>query len=94
MIVKVRQVAAHVPKSCATEEDQYNQQMYRAARSEVAREDLSGQQKGELFLAWWAHDTSSQKGRDATYRWTWNQGVDLTMNAIARVIHESEMSCN
>lgn len=52
MIVKVRQVAAHVPKSCATEEDQYNQQMYRAARSEVAREDLSGQQKGELFLAW------------------------------------------
>ncbi|KAM6086134.1 uncharacterized protein LJ206_007568 [Theristicus caerulescens] len=58
LVVKVRHVDAHVPKSRATEEHQNNQQVDQAAKIEVAQVDLDWQHKGELFLARWAHDTS------------------------------------
>lgn len=90
LTVKVRHVDAHVPKSRATEEHQNNQQVDQAAKIEVAQGDLDWQHKGELFIARWAHDTSGHQGRDATYRWARDRGVDLTMDAIAQVIHECE----
>ncbi|KAK4822646.1 hypothetical protein QYF61_018598 [Mycteria americana] len=90
LVVKVRHVDAHVPKSRATEEHQNNQKMDHAAQTEVAQVDLDWQHRGELFIAWWAHDTSGHQGRDATYRWAHDRGVDLTMDAIAQVIHECE----
>ena len=40
MVVKVHHIDAHVPKNCATEEYQNNQQVDRAARIEVAQVDL------------------------------------------------------
>ncbi|GAB0208192.1 transportin-1-like [Grus japonensis] len=90
LVVKVRHVDAHVPKSRATEEHQNNQQVDQAAKIEVAQVDLDWQHKGELFIALWAHDTSGHQGRDATYRWAHNQWVDLSMDAISQVIHECE----
>ncbi|KAK4810772.1 hypothetical protein QYF61_008744 [Mycteria americana] len=57
LVVKVRYVDAHVPKSGATEEHQNNQQVDQAAQIEVAQVDLDWQHKGELFIARWAHDT-------------------------------------
>ncbi|XP_071886669.1 uncharacterized protein [Anas platyrhynchos] len=90
LAVKVRHVDAHVPKNRATEEHQNNQQVDQAAKIEVAQVDLDWQHKGELFIARWAHDTSGHQGRDATYRWARDRGVDLTMDAIAQVIHDCE----
>ncbi|KAK4806879.1 hypothetical protein QYF61_012600 [Mycteria americana] len=90
LAVKVCHVDAHVPKSQATEEHQNNQQVDQAAKIEVAQVDLDWQHKGELFIAHWAHDTSGHQGRDATYRWACDRGVDLTMDTIAQVIHECE----
>ncbi|KAK4806255.1 hypothetical protein QYF61_013399, partial [Mycteria americana] len=90
LVVKVRHVDAHVPKSRATEEHQNNQQVDQAAKIEVAQVDLDWQHKGELFIAWWAHDTSGHQGRDATYTWACDRGVSLTMDTIAQVIHECE----
>ncbi|KAK4825645.1 hypothetical protein QYF61_001430 [Mycteria americana] len=54
------------------------------AKIEVAQVDLDWQDKGELFIAWWAHDTSGHQGRDATYGWACDRGVDLTMDTIAQ----------
>ncbi|GAB0206584.1 hypothetical protein GRJ2_003124000 [Grus japonensis] len=90
LVVKVRHVDAHIPKSQATEEHQNNHQVDQAAKIEVAQVDLPWQRKGELFIARWAHDTSGHQGRDATYRWAHDQGVDLSMDAISQVIHECE----
>jgi len=90
MVVKVRHVDAHVPKSRATEEQQNNHQVDQAAKIEVAQIDLDWQNKGELFLARWAHETSGHQGRDATHKWARDRGVDLTMDAIAQVIHDCE----
>ncbi|KAK4806899.1 hypothetical protein QYF61_012620 [Mycteria americana] len=93
LVVKVRHVDAHVPRSQATGEHQKNQQVDQAAKTEVAQVDLDWQHKGELFIAWWASgpgDTSGHQGRDATYRWACDRGVDLTMDTIAQVIHECE----
>lgn len=90
MVVKGHHVDAHVPKSRATEEQKNNHQVDRAPRIEVAQIDLDCQNKGELFLAWWAHETSGHQGRDATYKWARDRGVDLTMDAIAQVIHDCE----
>ncbi|KAK4832245.1 hypothetical protein QYF61_021170 [Mycteria americana] len=90
LVVKVHHVDAHVPKSRATEEHQNNQQVDQAAETEVAQVDLDWQRKGELFIAWWAHDTSGHQGRDATYRWARDRGVRLTMDTIAQVVHERE----
>jgi len=83
-------VDAHVPKSQATEEHQNNHQVDQAAKTEVAQVDLDWQHKGELFIAQWAHDTSGRQGRDATYRWARDRGLDSTMDTIAQVIHECE----
>ncbi|KAK4807124.1 hypothetical protein QYF61_018465 [Mycteria americana] len=77
-------------RSWATEEHQNNQQVDQAAKIEEAQVDLDWQHKGELFIARWAHDTSGHQGRDATYRWARDRGVDLTMDTIAQVIHECE----
>ncbi|XP_071665199.1 uncharacterized protein [Patagioenas fasciata] len=88
--VKVRHVDAHVPKSRATEEHLNNQQADQAAKIKVAEVDLDWQHKGELFLARWAHDASGHQGRDATYKWARDRGVDLTMDTISQVIHECE----
>ncbi|KAK4806727.1 hypothetical protein QYF61_007525 [Mycteria americana] len=74
LVVKVRHVDAHVPKSRATEEHQNNQQVDQAAKIEVAQVDLDWQHKDELFIARWAHDTSGHQGRDATYRWARDRG--------------------
>ncbi|GAB0207154.1 hypothetical protein GRJ2_003181000 [Grus japonensis] len=90
LVVKVRHVDAHVPKSRATEEHQNNQQVDQAAKIEVAQVDLDWQCKGELFIARWARDTSGHQGRDATYRWARDRGVDLSMDAISQVIHQCE----
>ncbi|GAB0203799.1 hypothetical protein GRJ2_002845500 [Grus japonensis] len=90
LIVKVHHVDAHLPKSRATEEHQNNQQVDQAAKIEVAQVHLDWQHKGELFIAHWAHDTSGHQGRDATYRWARDRGVDLTMDTIAQVIHQCE----
>ncbi|PKU43550.1 hypothetical protein llap_6154 [Limosa lapponica baueri] len=88
--VKVQHVDAHIPKSWATEEQQNNHQVDQAAKIKVSQVDLDWQCKSELFLAQWAHDTSGHQGRDATYRWAHDQGVDLTMDTIAQVIHQCE----
>ncbi|GAB0193848.1 hypothetical protein GRJ2_001850100 [Grus japonensis] len=90
LVVKVHHVDAHIPKSRATEEHQNNSQVDQAAKIEVAQVDLDWQRKGELFIARWAHDTSGHQGRDATYRWARDRGVDLSMDAISQVIHECE----
>ncbi|GAB0209002.1 hypothetical protein GRJ2_003365900 [Grus japonensis] len=90
LIVKVRHVDAHVPKSRATEEHQNNQQVDQAAKIEVAQVDLDWQCKGELFIARWAHDASGHQGRDATYRWARDRGVDCIMDAISEVMHDCE----
>ncbi|GAB0207771.1 hypothetical protein GRJ2_003242800 [Grus japonensis] len=89
--LKVHHVDAHVPKSRATEEHQNNEQVDKAAKIEVAQVDLDWERKGELFVARWAHETSGHLGRDATYRWACDQGVDLTMEAITQVTHECEI---
>jgi hypothetical protein len=86
----VRHEDAHVPKSRATEEEKNSHQVDRAARIEVAQTDLDWQNKSELFLARWARDTSGRQGRDATYKWARDRGVDLTTDAIAQVIHDCE----
>ena len=76
MVVKVHHVDAHVPKSRATEEQKNNHQVDWAARIEVAQIDLDWQNKSELFLARWARETSGHQGRDATYKWARDQGMD------------------
>ncbi|RMB92861.1 hypothetical protein DUI87_30755 [Hirundo rustica rustica] len=83
--VKVRHVDAHVPKSQANEEHRINEQVDQAAKI-----DLDWQHKGELFLARWACEASGHQGRDATYKWTRDRGVDLTMDSISQVIHDCE----
>ncbi|GAB0205759.1 hypothetical protein GRJ2_003041500 [Grus japonensis] len=90
LVVKVCHVDAHIPKSRATEEHQNNQQVDQAAKIEVAQVDLDWQRKGELFIARWAHDTSGHQGRDVTYRWARDRGVDLSTDAISQVIHQCE----
>ena len=77
MVVKVLHADAHVPKSWATEEQKNNHQVDQAARIKVAQIDLDWKNKGELFLARWAHETSGHQGRDATYKWARDRGVDL-----------------
>ncbi|RMC07789.1 hypothetical protein DUI87_15258 [Hirundo rustica rustica] len=88
--VKVCQVDAQVPKSRANEEHQNNKQVDQAAKTQVSKTDLDWQHKGELFLARWAHDASGHQGRDATYEWARDRGVDLTMDSISQVIHDCE----
>ncbi|RMC20272.1 hypothetical protein DUI87_01118 [Hirundo rustica rustica] len=88
--VKVRHVDAHVPKSRANEEHRNNEQVDQAAKIEVSKIDLDWQHKGELFLARWAHDASGHQGRDATYKWARDRGVDLTMDSISQGIHDCE----
>ncbi|PKU29712.1 hypothetical protein llap_19983 [Limosa lapponica baueri] len=88
LVVKVRHVDAHVPMSRATEEHRNNQQVDQAAK--IFQTDLDWEHKGELFLAWWAHDTSGHQGRDDMYKWARDRGVDLTMDTVAQVIHDCE----
>ncbi|RMC19944.1 hypothetical protein DUI87_03512 [Hirundo rustica rustica] len=88
--VKVRHVDAHVPKSRANEEHRNNEQVDQAAKIEVSKIDLDWQHKGELFRAQWAHDASGHQGKDATYKWARDRGVDLTMDSISQVIHDCE----
>ncbi|KAK4828801.1 hypothetical protein QYF61_000858 [Mycteria americana] len=85
LVVKVHHVDAHVPNSRATEEHQNNQQVDQAAKIEVAQVGLDWQHKGELFIAWWAHDSSVHQGRDAADTWARDRGVDLTMDTVAQV---------
>ena len=56
----------------------------------MAQIDWDWQNKGELFLDRWAHETLGHQGRDATYKWARDRGVDLTRDAIADVIHDCE----
>ncbi|RMC20598.1 hypothetical protein DUI87_01450 [Hirundo rustica rustica] len=88
--IKVCHVDAHVPKSPANEEHQNNEQVDQAAKIEVSKIDLDWQLKGELFLARWAYDASGHQGRDATYKWARDRGVDLTTDSISQVIHDCE----
>ncbi|KAK4825394.1 hypothetical protein QYF61_027160 [Mycteria americana] len=57
LVVKVHHMDAHVPRSGATEEHRNHQQVDQAAKIEVAQVDLDWQDKGELFIVWWARDT-------------------------------------
>uniref|UniRef100_A0A8D2PQP8 RNase H type-1 domain-containing protein n=1 Tax=Zosterops lateralis melanops TaxID=1220523 RepID=A0A8D2PQP8_ZOSLA len=88
--VKIRHVDAHVPRSKANEEQQNNQQVDQAAKIGELKIDLDWEHKGELFLARWAHDASGHQGRDVTYKWARDRGVDLTMDSISQVIHDCE----
>ncbi|XP_056371387.1 uncharacterized protein LOC130266095 [Oenanthe melanoleuca] len=88
--VKVRHVDAHVPRSRANEEQQNNHQVDQAAKIGGLEIDLDWKHKGELFLARWAHDASGHQGRDATYKWARDRGVDLTMDSITQVIHDCD----
>ncbi|RMC20133.1 hypothetical protein DUI87_00979 [Hirundo rustica rustica] len=90
LTVKVRHVDAHVSKSQANEEHHNNEQVDKAAKVKVSQVDLDWQHKGEVFLARWAHDASGHQGRDATYRWARDRGVDLTLDNISQVIHNCE----
>ncbi|RMC09970.1 hypothetical protein DUI87_12760 [Hirundo rustica rustica] len=90
LTVKVRHEDAHVSKSQANEGHHNNEQVDKAANVKVSQVDLDWQHKGEVFLARWAHDASGHQGRDATYRWVRDQGVDLTMDNISQVIHNCE----
>ena len=90
MVIKVRHVDAHVPTSRATEEQQNNHQVDRAAKPEVAQIDLDWQNKGELFLARWAQETSGNQGRDMKYKRATDRGVDLTMDTIAQINHDCD----
>ena len=56
----------------------------------MAQIDLDWQHKSELFLARLPHEALGHQGRDATYKWAKDRGVDLTMDAIAQVIHDCE----
>ncbi|GAB0208498.1 ribonuclease H-like [Grus japonensis] len=51
LVVKVRHVDAHIPKSQATEEHQNNQQVDQAAQIEVAQVDLDWQHKVQIHLS-------------------------------------------
>ncbi|RMC22022.1 hypothetical protein DUI87_02893 [Hirundo rustica rustica] len=88
--IKIHHVDAHVPKSRANEEHRNNEQVDQAAKIEVSKIDLDWQHKGEVFLARWAHDASGHQGRDATYKWAQDRGLDLTMDSISQVIHDCE----
>ncbi|XP_051645342.1 uncharacterized protein LOC127471896 [Manacus candei] len=88
--VRVHHVDAHMPKKRANEEHNNNREADRAAQIGVSQVDLDWQQKGELFLARWAHDACGHQGRDATHRWARDRGVDLTMDIISEVIHDCE----
>ncbi|RMB92675.1 hypothetical protein DUI87_30984 [Hirundo rustica rustica] len=90
LTVKVQHVDAHVSKSQANEKHHNNEQVDKAAKVKVSQVDLDWQHKGELFLARWAHDVSGHQGRDATYRWARDRGVDLTIDNISQVIHNCE----
>ena len=70
MVVEVHHIDAHVPKNCATEEYQNNQQVYQPLGLKQLRWSWDWQRKGERVLGWWAHDTSGHQGSAATYRWT------------------------
>ncbi|TRZ12047.1 hypothetical protein HGM15179_015064 [Zosterops borbonicus] len=61
-----------------------------AVKIEVSKIDLDWEHKGELFLARWAHDASGHQGRDATYKWARDRGVDLTMDSISQIIHDCD----
>ncbi|KAK4823654.1 hypothetical protein QYF61_005006 [Mycteria americana] len=88
--LKVRHVDAHMPKTRATEEHRNIEQVAKAVKIEVAQVDLDWEHKNELFVARWSHETSGHLGRDATYRWAHDQGVDLTMEANTQVTHVQE----
>ncbi|RMC18933.1 hypothetical protein DUI87_03531 [Hirundo rustica rustica] len=90
LTVEVRHVDTHVSKSRANEEHHNNEQVDKAAKVKVSQVDLDWQHKGEVFLARWAHDASGHQGRDATYQWACDCGVDLTINNISQVIHNCE----
>ncbi|KAK4831284.1 hypothetical protein QYF61_016754 [Mycteria americana] len=87
-VVKVRYIDAHTPKVVPLKNTKTMSRWTRLLAIEVAQVDLDWQHKGELFIVWWAHDTSGHLVRDATYKWAHDQGVDLTIDAIAQVIHE------
>jgi len=61
LIVKVRHINAHVPKSWAAEECQNDQQVDQAAKSKVAQAALNWQHMGELLLAQWPMTSQSIK---------------------------------
>ncbi|RMC21874.1 hypothetical protein DUI87_02745 [Hirundo rustica rustica] len=75
---------------CPRATHQNNEQVDQAVKIEVSKIDLDWQHKGELFLARWAHDATGHQGRDATYKWAQDRGVDLTMDSISQVIHDCE----
>ncbi|RMC15654.1 hypothetical protein DUI87_07856 [Hirundo rustica rustica] len=88
--VKVRHIDAHIPKNRANEEHRNNEQVDQTGKIEVSKIDLDWEHKGELFLVRWAHDASGHQGRDASYKWARDRGVDLSMDSISQVIHDCE----
>lgn len=82
-----QRVHAHVPKTCYTKELENNGWVDQAARIEVAQVDLDLEHMGELFIAQWVYDTSGHLGREVKYKWTCDQVVDLTIDAIDKPCH-------
>lgn len=66
MTLKLYHVDAHVPQSHATEEYQSNERVAKAAKIGIAQVDVDWEQKGELFIALWAHGASGHVRRDST----------------------------
>ncbi|RMC19365.1 hypothetical protein DUI87_03975 [Hirundo rustica rustica] len=77
-------------KGRANEEHHNNEQVDKDAKVKVSQVDLDWQHKVEVFLARWAYDASGHQGRDATYRWGCDRGMDLTMDNISQFIHNCE----
>lgn len=78
---------AHILKNCTTKKYQCNEQVGEATRI-VSPIDLGQELKCDLFVAQWAHETLGHLEKDAAYKFTRNQEMDLTTEAITQVIHE------
>lgn len=87
---------AHMPKTPdgLPRNIKNNKQVDQATRTEVAQVDLDWEHKGELLVTLWAHETLGQLERHKTYRWTHDQGMDLTVKVTTLVTHEDETCHN
>lgn len=79
-----------MPQSHTTKEHQNSEQVDKAVKIEVVQMDWERQ--GEPYVGQRAYGSLGHLGRDATYRWACDRGVDLTMEAVMQVIHECETS--
>ncbi|GAB0209411.1 hypothetical protein GRJ2_003406800 [Grus japonensis] len=85
LVVKVRHVDAHIPKSQATEEHQNNQQVDQAAKIEEAQVDLDWQHKGTVATQTLATDTvATQTPVTGTASELKNQSIPVSVTPIQK----------